>query len=949
MIDEGQRWAQVEALFDALWELDPAQRDARIGEIADPAVAAEVRAMFSAAALDERWLAPGAASPAAAPPRLDAPPIEVGRRIGAWRIVGLIGRGGMGEVYRAERADGQFRKPVALKLARAEATLRPEQFDNERQILATLEHPGIARLIDGGLSDESRPYMVMELVEGLDLLAHCDARALPLAARLALFIQVCDAVDHAHRHLVVHRDLKPGNILVSTQGDVKLLDFGIAKLLESGIADQRTATLMTPEYAAPEQLEGRPVTTATDVFALGVLLHQLLAGKAPWNLRELPIPAALQRLLHADPEPLVAAAASNPARPVPPELLAGDLQAIVAKALRREPEARYVSPSALAQDLRRHLAHEPVAARGQARGYLARRFVRRHRVVVSAVAAVMLALVLGLSATAWQARVALREARKSQSIKDFVVNILDANDPNDSQGRGERLTARQILDRAAVRLDSSMDDQPDVKSELASTIGSLYFDFGIYDRSLALLKESAELHDRQDDALDVRSQAWSDVGDSQRILGLYADAALSFRRALALSQRAASGDSVRTAALLVELGDTYEVSSDLAMAEQVLDRAEAMSARLAPGDPQATAPAATGLALVYRDEGRLKEAETLLRALLARAEKAHAGAHSAVSTVLHELGVTLLAEGRFGEAETVFRRALAMHEELLGRAHPHYAIGLTYLGEVLVADGRPAQAEPLLRESLPLRQKAFGPASPKVANAWRVLAIDALALGRLDEAEANARTALKIRQDALAPRHADIGVAQETLAAVLLAHGRAPDAERAARDALDIARSHAPASGGSLAVARSLALLGRVLGREGRFDEALAQIAQASRELPAALGDAYFLRAEWLADQGRFQRAAGQPVAALASLESSLAIARAAYRSDHPAIADTLVPLGELLAEQGQPGPAHAALQEALALRTKAWPAGDARIAEAEHALAALAATRTHVAPDQRR
>ena len=253
MIDEGNRWQEVEALFDALWELSPRQREARLDTLGDPGLAAEVRGLFMAADADDAWLTAGAAPRGPAPSATPAAAtMDAGLRIGAWRIVGLIGRGGMGEVYRAERADGQFRKPVALKVARAEATLRPEQFDNERQILATLEHPGIARLIDGGIAADGRPYMVMELVEGLDLLGYCRSHGASLETRLALFVQVCAAVDFAHRRLVVHRDLKPGNILVTDDGAVKLLDFGIAKLLEAGsLGAEQTMALMTPEYAAP--------------------------------------------------------------------------------------------------------------------------------------------------------------------------------------------------------------------------------------------------------------------------------------------------------------------------------------------------------------------------------------------------------------------------------------------------------------------------------------------------------------------------------------------------------------------------------------------------------------------------------------------------------------------------------------------------------------------------
>ena len=935
MIDEGNRWQEVEALFDALWELSPRQREARLDTHLDAGLAAEVRGLFVAADADDAWLTAGAAPRGPAPSATPAAAtMDAGLRIGAWRIVGLIGRGGMGEVYRAERADGQFRKPVALKVARAEATLRPEQFDNERQILATLEHPGIARLIDGGIAADGRPYMVMELVEGLDLLGYCRSHEASLETRLALFVQVCAAVDFAHRRLVVHRDLKPGNILVTDDGAVKLLDFGIAKLLEAGsLGAEQTTALMTPEYAAPEQLEGRPVTTATDVYALGVLLYHLLAGVAPWNLRELPIPAALQRLLQSDPQPLAEAAGSHPDRPIAPALLRGDLSAIVAMALRREPEARYVSASALAADLQRHLAHQPVLARGNAGSYLARRFVRRHRVVVSAAAAVFCALVAGLAATTWQARVATREAVKAQTIKDFVVNILDANDPNDTQGKGETLTARQILDRAAARVGSELADQPAVQAEMASTIGDLYYDFGIYGPSLALLKRSATLHDRLDDPLALRAQAWVDVGVTERVVGDTAAASRSLEHALALARSARPGDSALTATTLVELGATFELASDYAAAERVLGQARAMSMRLSPTDPDAISGAVAGLGIVYRDESRLAEAETLLRSVLTRAERMHAGAHSSISNSRHELGVALLAEGRFAEAESQLRRALAMHAELLGRQHPHYAITLTTLAETLIADGRPEEAEPILREALGTRERVFGSQSVKVSPTWRVLALGALARAQFSEAERDARRALELKQVSLSAGHAEIGATALVLASALVAEGRDAEAEPLARQALSIAKAHM--SGASLPTAQAEALLGRIAGDAGRYQEALERLDRAQRSARASVGDGHYLLAGWLVDKARFQQASGDTHAALDSLRTSLAIARAAYRPGHPAIADTLLPLGRLLVASAQRDAGQAALKEALDLRAAAFPAGDPRVVEARLATGA--------------
>ena len=337
---EQAAWQHINELWDELLNLPDGERDNRLQQFdCDEATRGELRKLLTATRKSAAFLehTPAPRTHAA----VVAETLSAGSVIDKYRIDALIARGGMGEVYRAQRADGHFEKPVAFKLAHREMAFDGRRFHNERQILANLEHPGIARLIDGGLTEQGLPYMVMELIDGEDILSYCDRHRLGLEQRLALFGQVCAAVGFAHRHLVVHRDLKPSNIMVTADGTVKLLDFGIAKLLgaDPTAEGQPTLSLMTPDYAAPEQLEGKAPTTATDVYALGVLLFHMLSGRAPWNLRELPLPAALQRLLHTAPKSLSEAARDNPDTPVPEKLLRGDLDAVVAKALRPEPES----------------------------------------------------------------------------------------------------------------------------------------------------------------------------------------------------------------------------------------------------------------------------------------------------------------------------------------------------------------------------------------------------------------------------------------------------------------------------------------------------------------------------------------------------------------------------------------------------------------------------------
>ena len=379
-------WARTDAALDELIALPAAQRGAAIARIAgaDAGFALELQSL--AAQLDgddellDRPAADMLAGTAAAPGAPAAPrSLTPGTRLGPWRTDTLLGRGGMGEVYRAARADGQFEQQVAIKLMRLDAVTQAARFRAERQIVARLDHPGIARLLDGDVSADGRPYMVMELVVGHHLIDWCAANAPTLAQRLALFIEVCDAVAYAHRNLVVHRDLKPANVLVTAEGRVKLLDFGIARLLDAPSGEATQELLLTPGYASPEQLSGGAITTAADVHALGLLLHELLCGAPAYAVGKLPLAAAMQQVITQTALAPSRVARELPSPPVPPAQLTGDLDAIVAKALRKEPEQRYASADEMRADVERYRRHEPVLARRGNWRYVAGRMLRRNR------------------------------------------------------------------------------------------------------------------------------------------------------------------------------------------------------------------------------------------------------------------------------------------------------------------------------------------------------------------------------------------------------------------------------------------------------------------------------------------------------------------------------------------------------------------------------------------
>ncbi|HZA93214.1 MAG TPA: serine/threonine-protein kinase, partial [Gemmatimonadales bacterium] len=470
-------WVEVESLLDEVLELAAEERPAfleRIGARA-PELRAEVEHWLRATERPDGFLDESGAEYVA--PLVSATeevrPAE-GTRIGPYRIVGVAGHGGMGTVFLAER-DEPYHQRVALKLVRGAVALDDHvvrRLVEERRILASLEHPHIARLVDGGVTEDGLPWFAMEYVEGQPIDQYCEQHSLQLHARLQLFLTVCDAVQFAHRNLVVHRDLKPSNILVTGDSEVKLLDFGIAKLLAEGRSDEPVTEtglrVLTLQYASPEQIRGDPIAVTSDVYSLGVLLYELLTGRRPYHgsgRSSQEIERAI--LLLPPPRPSAVVADSRLAR-----RLRGDLDIILLTALRKESERRYPSVERFASDIRRFLGGLPVSARPDSWGYRSGKFVRRHRLGMTAGVAVSLSLIGGLIGTTSQARVAERSAAKEREVKNFLVGLFKVSDP--AQSRGQDISARELLDRGARRADSALAATPDLQSELLHVLGIIH-------------------------------------------------------------------------------------------------------------------------------------------------------------------------------------------------------------------------------------------------------------------------------------------------------------------------------------------------------------------------------------------------------------------------------------------------------------------------------------------
>lgn len=699
--DSTGQWAAVAALFDRLHELDPEERERALRRAdVDEATRDKVRRMLAALESQPAFLE----KPAEVSEKPDLSgysSLAADELVGDFRVEKLIGRGGMGEVYLAQRHGADFEQQVALKLIRPEAAGAMAHFGNERRILAALEHPGIARLIDGGLAPDGRPYMAMEYVDGLDILSYAREKRLGLDARLQLFHEVCNAVDFAHRNLVVHRDLKPVNILVTDDGHVKLLDFGIARLLEESGSAAQTMHLLTPDYAAPEQIEGGPITMATDVYALGLLLFELLVGASPWRLRDSALPTTLARRLEADPLPPSEAATRD--GPVLRRKLHGDLDAIVLKALRRDPAARYQSASQLWNDIARHQRREPVLARGDARGYRLRRFVSRHRVAVAVSAAVMIPLLAGLVGVAWQAREAERERdqallemRRAEAVKNYLVLMFRTAGES---GGGESLTAKQVLDDSAKRLADQYRDQPQTRAELLETLGALYGYMNDYEGAAPLLREFLATPEAQA-APDQRAEI-----------------------------------SLQLAEVELRRGETAE-------ARRLLDEAQAYW-NLDPGKHRIALLGSRQLqAQVEREESGLPQSIATLKAALVEHDAYYGRAHPSTASLLNSLAIAHQNNNETDLADASFQAAWDAYGAINQRNSAGALLTLGNWATVAFRKNDLAAAEERLRLATGLRRELYGPSA--------ALAAMQANLGKVILRGKRADEALPLLEDALA-------------------------------------------------------------------------------------------------------------------------------------------------------------------------------------------------------
>ncbi|HQV32445.1 MAG TPA: tetratricopeptide repeat protein, partial [Calditrichia bacterium] len=816
-----EQYQRVKEIFDALVDLPAPEWPARLEQLCpdDPVVKENALEMLRADSQAEGSFLES--SPLLA---FEAQASMIGKRVGAYQIEDQLGSGGMGAVFLASRADAQFQKQVALKIIKkgmdTEEILR--RFRSERQILARLDHPHIARLLDGGITEDGVPYFVMEYVEGMPIDAYCDHHKLSLEKRLAIFRKVCNAVQFAHQNLVVHRDIKPGNILVDAEGNPRLLDFGIAKLLnpdDSDLSVPLTEThmrLMTPEYASPEQVRGERISTASDVYSLGVLLYQLLCGSYPYSLKSRR-PGELERIICESPprrpsSRILRSPDSAPGdesedwreiaarRSLKPEQLrkhlSGDLDNIILMALRKEPNRRYVSVEQFSEDLRRYLRKLPIQARQDTARYRIRKFVRRNRVPVFAGVLILLSLIGGIIGTAWQARVAAAErdrarleAQKAEEVSKFLTSLFAASDPRDTAP--DSLTARQILEEGARKISTELAGQPELVADLNLVIGQVYSNLGDFEAAARHVTSVLDWQREQAPGgsvgvamgIQVMANIQAKKGDYETAEKSLRESLAMFRRLLPQNDLHIANNLTNLAGLLLEKGD-YE--------EAIALHRQALAIREAQDKPDLAdiSESLNDLALALKSQGEYPEAEQLYRRALEIREKEYGPDHFFVGQTAHNLGALLQVTGNYEEAEQQYRRGLSISERTLGKDHPDLAVDYNSLAIFFYINGNYEEAAKFFGKALAIWGPTLGEKHPHFATGTNNLGLTLMNLGRIEESREYLEKAMKLRIAALGEDHPNVANSYNNMGRIYHQLKRYDLSERYYRKALAFYEEH---------------------------------------------------------------------------------------------------------------------------------------------------------------
>jgi non-specific serine/threonine protein kinase/serine/threonine-protein kinase len=730
--------------------------------------------------------------------------------IGPYHVVNVIGDGGMGVVYAAEQLH-PVRRRVAVKMLKPGLATRDVvgRFEAEREALSVMDHPGIAKILDAGVTETGRPYFVMELVRGIRLDEYCDRFRLTIPERLDLFIQLCQAAQHAHQKGVIHRDLKPSNVLVTEQDGKavpKIIDFGIAKATGQRFSEAPVVTTLgtamgTLAYMSPEQAEGSEldVDTRADIYSLGILLYELLAGRVPVDPKEKGVPYFLSQLVARDtpfPSPAerlgdapAAAMARGTDSAALRRILRGDLQWIVMKAIEKDRGRRYETANGLALELRRYLDDEPILARPPSAGYRLAKLARRHRGVVVASAVAMLALVVGATAAGVgfvRARAATELARAAEAhaeteaatarqVSEFLIDLFEVSDPG--TGRGGQVSVREILDRGARRVDAELAEQPAVQARMMAAMGTVYQGLGLYDDALSLLGRALALREASLPPDDPEvAESLRRLGDLQRLRGDVAESETNLRRALAINEATLEPDDDEIGHTLLSLGQVVLVRGRPTEAKPLLDRALAIEEGTLGAEHPEVGTLVQDLGTVAYYLGDYAKASQYWARAISIRERQFGPDNPELGVSLNNLGGVYFLEGRYDEAIAAYERARGIWTRTLEPDHPRFGNVLTNIGETYHALGRYDEAEPLLLEALRIKERRLAPDEPGIAVTLKTLANVFRDQGRLREAEPRYRRALEIMVTVFGPDHARLGEYVDAYADMLRLDGREDEA-----------------------------------------------------------------------------------------------------------------------------------------------------------------------------
>lgn len=902
-------WQRLESVFHAALQIDPAQRSAYLDQACDPELRQQVESLILSSEETHQVMDAVIAEEAAA-----IAGVAPGERIGPYEILKELGHGGMGTVYLAIRADDHFRKQVAIKLMRVDSFNRSmvERFRTERQILANLEHPGIARLLDGGANALGSPYVVMEYVDGLPVDLYCERHRLSIRERLILFRRIAEAVSYAHRNLIVHRDIKPDNVLVTAEGEPKLLDFGIAKLLSPSRdlgnepaqqAQMTVATerLMTPEFASPEQARGEAITTLSDVYSLGVLLYKMLTERVP-------VRVASQRAAEIEREicetlPIrasVAARQTNAWGAVWSKIgtdAARDLDTILTVALHKDAARRYASVENFSADIERYLNGFPVLARGDSWSYRTAKLIRRQPLATAAAAlslAVVVAFSIGMAILAQRAR---REARMANEVTGYLVGVFRSNDPN--SGRGDLVTARELLDRGAQQIDSQLKDEPQVQARMLDTMGELYNDLGLSQKAEQLLRHSLEVRRAR---LSLTDEAAADtldrLGDVAQDMSQFPAAENYFRQALAIHRKKTGESSGPVAEDYARISSVLWNMGDYSHAEELSRQAIALETALHGTDDLTALDMQNDLGTIFDSEGRYQQAVDQQKYVLDKRLRLEPPNHPDLGYSWHNYAQPLASLGHFQQAEDAERHAVAVRIAAYGNDHPQVAENQGELAGILLQTGKFDEALQLAQHAFERELELYGSDNRDTNYCRTNLAQALFAVGQTAQALDQAHTALSVWKRLVSPHHPKLASVLVILGKMDTAMGNLPAADKELADAIAYLTESYGAQ--HVLVADAQILRAETLIDEGKLTDAhtLASEALATERHTFPAGHPGVGLAE--SALGRIELAERHQAAALPLLQDAFQQVGKAYGPQHPQTASVGIRLAEALAANGK-------------------------------------------------